>query len=541
MLLIDAKDISKSYGDRLLFRCAELQIRSGEHVGIVGANGAGKTTLLNILAGIETEYQGAIRRSGKQVLVSQTGPAPPVAAAAARAFGVTATDAAPSGGEVTRRKLAAAFTAGADIILADEPTGNLDLTGIQLLEDSLRGYDGAVVLISHDRALLDAICRRILEIADGRVIAYSGNYSSYREQKEAETARQSFLAAEYTREKTRLLAAITERQETAKTMRKAPARMGNSEARLHKRKVNGKMAKVESRAKNLETKLRQLIEHKPPAPPPEVTLTLPELPTLYGKTAVRGENITLAFGDRILFDQAAFVLPAGRKTALLGDNGSGKTTLLRLIAEGAAGITVAQGARLGYLSQTLSELAENRTVLANVMETSRLPETAVRTILAGLRFRRDAVNQPAAALSGGERVKVALARVFTGDNNLIILDEPTNYLDLYAMEALEDLLRAYRGTLLFVSHDRRFVDAVADRVMVIENRKIVQYAGNYTQYRTRDGSAANTAAERISLLENRLSEIISRLSLQPAGRDKADLEKVYAETRGELNALRTKR
>ncbi|MGI5839808.1 MAG: ribosomal protection-like ABC-F family protein [bacterium] len=542
MLLLDGKGISKSHGDRLLFRCDEIKVRPGERLGIVGANGAGKTTLLNILAGIDTEHQGTIRRAGKQTLVSQTGPAPPVDAAAARAFGVAGgASAAPSGGEVTRLKLAAAFAAGADIILADEPTGNLDLPGIQKLEDSLKNYGGAVLLISHDRALLDAVCGRILEIADGKITFYCGNYSDYRQQKEAETARQSFLAAEYRREKARLLTAIAERKEAAKEVRKAPARMGNSEARLHKRKAAGKQAKIESRAKNLATKLRQLTEQRPPAPPAAVRLKLPELPPLTGKTALRGENITATIGDRVLFDKASFILPTGRKAALLGRNGSGKTTLLRLIIEGSVGIMAARGARFGYLSQTLGELNDSKTVLANVMETSRLSETEVRTILAGLRFRRDAVDKPAAILSGGERVKVALARVFTGDNNVIILDEPTNYLDLYALEALEELLRSYRGTLLFVSHDRRFVDVVADQIMLIENKKIIQYAGNYSQYRARNTVTADDRTARILLLENRLSETISRLSLQPDEQDKADLEKIYAETRRELQELRSSR
>ena len=199
-----------------------------------------------------------------------------------------------------------------------------------------------------------------------------------------------------------------------------------------------------------------------------------------------------------------------------------------------------QGAKIGYLSQGLKELDPEQTVLANVMASSICSPQEVRTILGRLLFRGDDVHKPVGVLSGGERVKTAFARMVTGEFNLLVLDEPTNFLDIESMEALEDILSEYPGTVLFVSHDRRFISRVANCILQIADGRIAQFDGSYEQFlqhrEARDQSMAE--AEQIMQLENRLSEVVGRLSLTPQGQTYDALDLEYKQILQELNGLR---
>ena len=238
---------------------------------------------------------------------------------------------------------------------------------------------------------------------------------------------------------------------------------------------------------------------------------------LYSKIVIEGEKVNKKFGEKILFEDAEFRIYNGSKIALIGPNGCGKSTLMKMIIDRDKGIKIAHGAKIGYFSQDMRILEEDLSILENVMKTSKYPETFVRTFLARLLFKQEDVYKKISVLSGGERVKVSFAKILLQDIHLLLLDEPTNYMDIHSIEVIEEALRAYDGTLLFVSHDRRLINAVADHIMAIENHKIRMFKGNYQEYLAskekflEDGVEENE--EQILILENRISEIIGRLSM----------------------------
>ena len=383
-----------------------------------------------------------------------------------------------SGGEKTRIKLANALGSMAVLLFADEPTTNLDYKGIEILRQKLAGFD-TLLLISHDRILLDDLCTRIVEIKDGKLRDYSGNYSFYKAQKEKELDRSELEYEKYVAEKSGLEAAISDRRGKSKSIKKAPKRMGNSEARLHRRSANEKQEKINNAVNSLKTRLDKLEKKEKPRELPRIKLDFSLTSPPENKIVISGEKLDFSYGDKRIFSNAGFKVYNGLKTAIWGENGSGKTTLLNLIyGRSSENIYIVPKARIGYFCQEFENLEYDKTVLENVMEESVQTQTVVRTILARLLISGDDVFKNVGVLSGGERIKVSFARLFASNVNVLLLDEPTNYLDMPSLEALEKVLREYEGTVLFVSHDRAFVNAVADRVLILENHAIAEFAGN---------------------------------------------------------------
>jgi macrolide transport system ATP-binding/permease protein len=480
MLLINALNVKKYYGDRLVLGFEELRVYKDDRIGIVGLNGAGKTTLMGILAGIIPTDEGHIKLFADCSYITQLGLADENADEhLEKVFGVKDKEANHlSGGEVTRKKIAAMLGKRCGILLADEPTSNLDLDGILLVEKKLAEFDGALLLISHDRELLDKLCTRIIEVEDGEINHYTGNYSAYLQQKEAERRRKQAEYEKYAEERDSLEQAVRILQGNAKKMRKTPKRMGNSEARLHRRSATEKQEKLHRSVSGIKTRINKLAVREKPDEAERMKLTFHMAESPVNKVLLRGEKINIAFGERILFKDLEFEILRGSKTALVGKNGAGKTTLIRMIMSEDERIKRASGLKTAYLSQDLSILNDNQTILQNVLSASCYPEWISRTILSQMLFKRDEVNKKAAVLSGGERVKLSIAKLLVSEANLLILDEPTNYLDVYSMEALEEVLKEYKGTLLFTSHDRRFVDNIADCKIVIDACKARVFHGN---------------------------------------------------------------
>jgi len=254
---------------------------------------------------------------------------------------------------------------------------------------------------------------------------------------------------------------------------------------------------------------------------------------LHRKIVIRGSNVCKAFGTKLIFNHANFAIYNSWKVALLGPNGSGKSTLLQMLLASDPTIEIAHGARIGYFSQDLSILDEKRSILDNVMETSIYDQSFVRVLLARLLIKGTAVDKQVKVLSGGERVKVAFAKILTQDYNFLILDEPTNYLDLDSLEVLEQALIEYPGTVLFVSHDRRFINNVAQQIMIIKEHKITTFQGSYIEYRERERSIVGQdraeVQHEIMILENQLATLISKLSMPGKDDDVALLDKQYQE------------
>jgi len=548
ILLLECGKIKKSFGDRLVVDLESLRVYSEDRIGVVGANGAGKTTLLNILSQRLMPDEGRVTLYTTCAYVSQLEPPEKmrISPEMASKFGVaTSWDEKMSGGEKTRFKLAASFEADCPLLFADEPTSNLDLEGIELLERRLSEYQGAFLIIAHDRSFLDQLCNKILEVEDGKVKLYNGNYSAYRAQKVEEDERAQFAYEQYISEKKRLEQVIIERRQKAGSIKKTPRRMGNSEARLHKMGSQKAKAAIERSVKRIETRIKQLEVKERPRKEETIKLDLPEAKQLYSKVVIEGRHLNKSYGDLVIFEDAEFIITNGAKVALVGPNGCGKTTLLKMIMKQEAGIRIAPGAEIGYFSQDLCILDENLTILENVMAGSRYDEAFARTLLARLLLKRDDVFKPVGVLSGGERVKVSFAKMLLKDLNLLILDEPTNYLDLKSLEVVEEVLRECDQTLLLVSHDRRLISAVADQIMTIEQHKIKTFLGTYEEFLAQKQAASSQKGEeeikaQINLLENRLAEIVGRLSMPSPQDDRQALDEEYHAVLRELKQLRAK-
>lgn len=536
-ILLSANHIVQYFGERKILEFEKLNVYEGDHIGIVGGNGVGKTTLLNILSGELIPDEGSVIREVPVSYFKQfRDRAEQVDLQKCRKLGLMGKLSREhlSGGEMTRLGLAA-MNKDSLLTFADEPTANLDADGVELCCQMLEQCS-TLLLISHDRAVLNRLCTRIIEVRDGCLYFYTGNFAAYHEQREQAFKRQEFEYQQYRSEKSRLEKAARQRSQASKSVRKAPSRMGNSEARLHKRAAGEKMEKLDNARKAILSRLEQLEVKEKPREMTQVRIDFSLTDPPANREIVMGDHITFSYGKKLIFENASFSLPKGSKTALIGPNGAGKTTLMELIWSGATGIRLVPKAKIGYFKQSLDTLDLSKTVLENVMETSVQSEKTMRGILARLLIRREDVFKKVSVLSGGERVKLAFAKLFGSPANLLLLDEPTNFLDMPAIEALQQMVEDYEGTVLFVSHDRTFSDGCATRILRIEGRKLISFDGNLTEWEEKQMESKSEKKMDKLLLELRLADVISRLST-PNCQNKEELEKEFERLIAQKNAL----
>lgn len=544
MLFLEMRNIKKSFGDRLLLDIENLAIDSEDKIGIVGLNGVGKTTLMDILSKRLTPDEGTVKIYGSYSYITQLDysinekPLTQVA----RLFKVPVNQSEfMSGGEKTRLKIANSLSKMTNIIFADEPTSNLDIEGIKLLEGKLVDHKGALILISHDRFFLDKLCTKIIELENGKIKMYNGNYNFYKNQKQLERERQNFEYSQFVKEKRGLEEAIVDKKHHKSNMRKTPKRMGNSEARLH-RLGNQKAEKnVDNGVKSLKSRLEKLEIKDKPLDIYKTKVDIQKTEKLHSKILIKGNNVDKNFGSRKIFDKANFQISNGWKVALIGHNGCGKSTLLRMIIDKDSNISISSTLRMGYFNQDLSILDEEKSVIENVMEESVYDETLTRILLARLLFRSEDIHKKVNCLSGGERVKVSFAKIFAGDINMLILDEPTNYLDIYSAEAIETALKEFNGALLFVSHDRKFISEVADHLMIIDNNKIQSFSGGYDEYlqKENENSQFQDLKNRRMIVENKISGVLGKISM-PTKKDNVELlDLEYKELIKELKEIKS--
>jgi len=529
MLLLDAGNIRKYYGDRLVIELDELKIYTGDRIGVIGQNGSGKTTLLDILAGSLRPDEGFVKRYCdvgyiRQFTDGDGSTKGDAADGTDRSDGSVRSDGLYSGGlspkilkefeldrkldrqglsrgEQTRLRIAEAFSTENVLMFADEPTSNLDYIGIDLFRQKIERLE-SFVLISHDRSLLDALCNRILEVRVGKVRAFSGNYTFYSQQHEIEREQAELEYEKYIDEKISLEEAITDRKQRAKSMKKAPSRMGNSEARLHKRAVNNIQGKLHSAANSMATRLEKLEVKEKPREIPGIKLDFSLTAPPENKYVISADKLSFSYGQVKVFDDVGFRIQNGYKTALWGKNGSGKTTLLNLIfAKCITGISIVPRARLAYFRQGFENLVPEESVLWNVMRDSVQKETVARTILARLLLQGNDVHKKVAVLSGGEKIKAAFAKLFVSNANVLLLDEPTNYLDMKSIEALESVMKEYEGTVVFVSHDRNFVRSVADKLLILDDHFVRSFDGGLEEYEAQARRIGAQYASRIEASE----------------------------------------
>ena len=466
MLVLELKNIKKYIGDRLLLNIERLPLYTEDRIGLAGLNGSGKTTLLNIIARRIEPDEGTVKAWGSWEYITQLDE-------------LDSTHL--SGGEITLAKINKAMSNECHFLLADEPTSNLSLKHVEELTRRLQRANCGILLISHDRMLLNEICHKIIELENGNLTEYGGNYDFYKQAKALEDEQRWEAYENYAAEKSRLTESVRQLKEKGKSMKHAPKRMGNSEARLHKGAIKQRAGYVSRNAKTIESRLEMLKEVKKPVIAPVTRITPPESSRLYAKIAIEGVNVNKSFGSRVILDNVSFTVTNPSKTALIGENGTGKTTLLRMIMDREASIRRASGLKTAFFAQNLDILDPAKSILENVTDTSAYSSAMCRGLLARMLFFREDVFKKVSVLSGGERVKAALCKIFASDVNMLILDEPNNYLDLQSMEALESLIRDYEGCLLMVTHDRSLIN-LADRLLILENRQINAFQGNYAEY-----------------------------------------------------------
>ena len=547
--ILELNNIQISFGDRLLLDLDRLAVYDGERIGLIGENGAGKTTLLRVLSGELTPDAGQVRRLAPVAMIRQQGDADAGSDAEIRArFQAQETREGLSGGEMTRNRIAGALSARAGLLLADEPTTDLDREGLGMLRRNLSGFPGAVLLVSHDRALLREICDRIWYLEDGKITVFPGGYDDFMAERLQQRERAAFEYDQYKAEQKRLKESARKMAERASQVKKAPGRMGNSEARLHKREWTDSVLQLSHAKRTIQNRMEQLEVREKPRALPMITMKLGVTHPVEAKNVLDFRCASLQAGGKILLQDTGFVLPAGSRTAVIGPNGCGKTTLLRtLTGQAGNGVDFRGSARfnpavrIGWFDQHHeSTLNLNASVLENIMRESVHPEHFARTVMACLGIRGDDVYKPLALLSGGERAKTALGKLLLMDCNLLLLDEPTNHLDLFTMEELEKLLAGYGGTLLFVSHDEEFIRKTATRIVSFENGALKTFEGSRQEMKA-PRSADRTEEDRkiaVSRLEMQMAAITARLSAPRKG-DRPDLlQAEYQRLAEELRALK---
>ena len=545
-ILLEATNIEVNYGEQAVLRIDRLAIRDGDRIGLIGENGAGKSTLLAVLAGDRAPDSGTVRRTCAVAQIRQGGDSDAAIAGQWRSeFLAPESRDGLSGGEQTRRRIAGALSAAAPLLLADEPTSDLDGPGIARLRERLAGYAGALLLVSHDRDLLNALCNRIWHLENGAIADFPGSYDAYRAELKRRREFQQFEYDQYRAERARLKAAAQRQAEWTASVKKAPKRMGNSEARLHTHEYTDSMLALSHAKQKLQRRMERLEKKERPRDLPDIRMGLGVSHPIGSKVALDARIRSLHAGGRMLLCDARLTLPTGSRTALLGPNGCGKTTLLRALrGEGGAldgEVRFNPGARVGWFDQDHARALDfAETALHNAMVDASAPESDCRTVLARLNLRGDDVFKPVGVLSGGERAKVALARLLLSDRNLLVLDEPTNHLDVFTLEALEKLLASYGGTLLFVSHDRAFVGAVATRIAQFAGTSLETFDGALSEMETAQKQDRSAEARRLAItaLEMRMAALAGRMAQPKKGDRPEQLREEYDRLTAELRALK---
>ena len=530
LALLSINRLSKYFGDQMVLSGISLQLHQGEKVGLVGPNGAGKTTLLKIITGeieadegevylarglslgylsqkpgilpratleehlleatkdivflrqelasLEQEMASPAMKENSAALASLMEKYGELAhlfeekggytlekrlAAVARGLGFTEDDFGRqvsefSGGEKTRAQLASLILQEPDLLLLDEPTNYLDIDAVEWLENFLRDWSGSILVVSHDRYFLDRVAGRIVSLKNGNLRNYRGNYSAYVAQRKIEETSEEKAYKKQQAAINKDLEFIRTAAADERTKRQTRSR----EKRLQALKTVSRPVKDKSMNLNFNFTGRS------------------------GKIVLAMENVSKAFGETVLFKDVGFEINWGDRVALVGPNGAGKTTLLRIITgeeiQSEGKIYLGPSVNMAYFDQEQQQLDLLSTPLETIMNASSMGETEARKHLGRYLFRGDEIFKKVGDLSGGEKSRLALAKVALAEGNFLILDEPTNHLDITGVEELEAALDDYPGTLLVVSHDRYFVSRMATRILEIRDRRVRLFKGSYREY-----------------------------------------------------------
>ena len=529
MIQLALNNIKKSYGVNDILKNVTFEVRDRDRIGIVGENGCGKTTLFKTITG-EEELDGGIISKGtknigyleqipnydqnlkvsqiikfafsniykieeemheleekmqKEVIDSDLKKYSKLQEKYELQDGYKTTEkynrickglkftdefvnkkfSVLSGGEKTIALLAKILLENHNLLLLDEPTNHLDMESIKWLEEYLNEYDGAVVIISHDRYFLDKVVNKIVEIDDGISTLYDGNYTNFTKLKEEKEIQ--------------LFEQYKSQQKIIKAMKESIHRLREYGA------VSKTPEKFYKRAKAIQKRLDSLEKIEKPKEKNNIKLNLVE-GSRSGNEVIKAKKITKKYDDKIIFDKASLDIYYKEKVALIGNNGAGKTTFIKCLLgkenleDGK--LILGSNTSIGYLEQQVKFENEEETVLDYFRDGYKITEEDARKYLAKFMFYGETVYKTLESLSGGERSRIRLAKMIYSNINFLILDEPTNHLDIYSIEVLEEALLNYKGTILIVSHDRYFIDKIANKIIELKDGKFNSYIVNYTEY-----------------------------------------------------------
>jgi ATP-binding cassette subfamily F protein 3 len=513
--MLTIANVSKSYGPRTLFAEVSLNIARSDRLGLIGANGAGKSTLFNIILGKDQPDEGLIeweRGANFGFLPQESAPVgdetilqiatsggklependddwdidytlEPRAKKILAGLGFRESDHDKlaktfSGGWVMRAHLARLLVSEPTLLLLDEPTNHLDLEALLWFQDYLTRYPGGLVVISHDRAFLNALCTGMIELRGQRLHEYTGNYDDFLVEREARKERQQAMFKNQQREIAHLQTFVDR---------------------------FGAKASMASRAKSKEKQIARLEEvaiDEPEDDLKKIQFRFPQ-PPRSGLKVMKLEHVQQAYGDHVVYKDLNYECERGQRTVLVGPNGAGKSTLLKILA---GVIPINGGVReeggnviTGYFAQNrVDNLNPKLTVLENVMELrtteNGLTEQQARGMLGTFLFRKDDVHKKVSVLSGGEKSRLALVKLLINPPNFLLMDEPTTHLDIMSIDALIAALKTYEGTLYFVSHDVHFIREIAKTVLHVHSGRLTQYAGDYAYYLEKSKSGNERAA-----------------------------------------------
>lgn len=492
MNIINVENITKVYTERELFSKASFYVQENEKVGIIGINGTGKSTLLKIVAGLEEPDEGTVTRANHIVInyLSQNPDFDPDKSVIDQVMEqIVMTDLDEhlrwslesdaksllmklgisdflqktgelSGGQRKRIALVSAVLKPCDVLILDEPTNHLDYEMVEWLENYLRSFRGAIIMITHDRYFLDSVCNRIVEIDKGSAYSYETNYSGFLELKAA-------------------------REDSARATERKRQSVLRKEIEWMQRGARARSTKQKAHIKRYETLRNQK------GPQIDEKLELSSISTRMGRTTIELNNICKSFGDKKIVDDFTYIFLKKDRIGFVGRNGCGKTTLMKMIAgeltPDSGTIEIGQTVKIGYYGQEVS-LDGNQKVIDYIKDAAEYVKTedglvSASAMLERFLFPPSQQYSPIGKLSGGEKRRLHLLRVLMEAPNVLILDEPTNDLDTETLAILEDYLDGYDGIVVTVSHDRYFLDRVVRRIFAFEgDGKIVQYEGGYTDY-----------------------------------------------------------
>ncbi len=479
-LIIKAKNIELEFDGKEILNIKDLELYTYDRIGLVGDNGAGKSTLIKALIGTLSIENCDIERYGRVSYIPQLETLDMTTIedySMLSKLGVqNLTIDKMSGGEETRTKIATALSNDVHAIVADEPTNHLDQDGINYLIEKLKYFYGGVLVVSHDRYFLDEVVNKIWELKDGKITQYWGNYSDYLREKEKEANSLKLDYDNYIEEKNRLIQVASEKRRQADKLvqrnSKSPKREKGSGRLAHQKSSGSKQKSLYNAAKSIEQRLNKLEKVEPLKSFRPIKFKQTKSIELHNPYPIIGMNIHKHYDDKIIFTNADFKIPLGKKVALVGGNGVGKTTLVKMIIEREIGIEIASKVRIGYFAQDAYKYDLNQNVMEFMNEDTDYNVSEIRSILASMGFSQDIVRKQLSILSGGELIKLQLSKLLIGKYNVLLMDEPSNFLDVRSLVALEELMINYAGTIFFISHDKSLIEKVADVVLEIIDGKI---------------------------------------------------------------------